>query len=251
MSTLHCETAIPRAPAWDSGWAAQNGCRTSSKSTRGPDRARASASRAGVERNSMQTPVQTVLAVDDRSAVGEARRIAARLAEKLGFTEAAAGALAVVVTETATNMVKHAGRGELIFGAVQRGATSGIELLALDCGPGFANPARALRDGYSTAGSPGTGLGAIQRMASEFDMHSVPGKGMALRLVVWSRVPVTPDDETRIGSVCLPKSGEVACGDAWTAIRARHGHVLCMVDGLGHGADAAAAARTAIAAVAD
>lgn len=199
----------------------------------------------------MQTPVQTVLAVDDRSAVGEARRIAARLAEKLGFTGPAAGALAVVVTEAATNVVKHAGRGELIFGAVQRGATSGIELLALDRGPGFANPARALRDGHSTAGSPGTGLGAIQRMASEFDMHSVPGKGMALRLVVWSRVPVTADDETRIGSVCLPKSGELACGDAWTAIRARHGHVLCMVDGLGHGADAAAAARTAIAAVAD
>lgn len=200
----------------------------------------------------MPTPTQIALAVEDRSAIGEARRMAARLAGTLGFSERAAGALALVVTEAATNIVKHAGRGELIFRAVQRGAMGGIELLALDRGPGLANPGQALQDGHSTAGSPGTGLGAIRRMSAEFDMHSTPGKGLVLRVVVWSSSPAPArNGPLEVGAVCLPKPGEVANGDAWAIVPNRHGHLVCLADGIGHGPDAAAAARAATTTVAE
>ncbi|HEX6002946.1 MAG TPA: ATP-binding SpoIIE family protein phosphatase, partial [Burkholderiales bacterium] len=185
-----------------------------------------------------------------RSGVGEARRTAARLAELLGFSESAAGTLALVVTEAATNIVKHAGHGELIFRALQSGSVGGIELLALDRGPGLANPSLAMRDGHSTAGSPGTGLGAMRRMASEFDFHTTPGKGTALRLVVWAAAPPRTNG-LAVGAVCLPKSGETACGDAWAIVPGGREAVLCVADGLGHGPDAATAARAAIAAVSE
>ncbi|HET9664537.1 MAG TPA: SpoIIE family protein phosphatase, partial [Burkholderiales bacterium] len=115
---------------------------------------------------------------------------------------------------------------------------------------GLANPGQALRDGHSTAGSPGTGLGAMQRMSAEFDLHSAPGKGLALRAVVWGGfVPPEKDGALEVGAICLPKFGEAATGDAWSTVSSAFGHVLCMADGLGHGPDAALAARAAIASV--
>lgn len=188
---------------------------------------------------------QIALAIEDRSGVGEARRTADRFAKTLSFPESAAGALALVVTEAATNIVKHAGSGEVILRVLERGAAAGIEILALDRGPGLANAAQALKDGHSTAGSPGTGLGAIQRMSAEFDLHSAAGKGFALRAVIWSAAPAPPE-ALEIGAVCVPKPGEVASGDAWTVISSPRHHLVCVADGLGHGPDAAAAARAAI-----
>jgi anti-sigma regulatory factor (Ser/Thr protein kinase) len=200
----------------------------------------------------MQTPVQFELALEDRSAVGEARREAARLAATLDFGEAEAGALALVVTEAATNILKHADRGKMIFRVVQRGSTGGIEVLALDRGPGLANLGQAFRDGHSTAGSPGTGLGAIQRMSAEFDVHSTPNKGLVLRVVVWGKdVPADDAEVPVIGAICVPKTGETAGGDAWAVMSRHDGFLICVVDGLGHGPEAALAARTAIASVSE
>ena len=74
------------------------------------------------------------------------------------------------------NLMKHAGGGELLVQSIDSPA-SGIELLALDKGPGMADVAVCLRDGYSTGGSPGTGLGAIERLSQSFDIYSQPGRG--------------------------------------------------------------------------
>jgi anti-sigma regulatory factor (Ser/Thr protein kinase) len=198
----------------------------------------------------MQMPVQFELAVEDRSGVGEARREAARLAATLDFGEAEAGALALVVTEAATNILKHAGGGQLIFRVVQRGSTGGIEVLALDRGPGLANLAQAFRDGHSTAGSSGTGLGALQRMSAEVHVHSTPNKGVVLRAVVWAKsVPVGEAEGPVVGVICLPKAGETVGGDAWTVMSGHDGFLICVVDGLGHGPEAAMAARAGIASV--
>jgi hypothetical protein len=103
-----------------------------------------------------------------------------------------------------------------------------------------------MRDGYSTAGSPGTGLGALSRLSAEFQLVSHVGKGTALRFVVPAR---PPEPQARsalaLGAVCVPKPGEVACGDGWLLSRHGAAHTLLVVDGLGHGADAAAAAHVA------
>jgi anti-sigma regulatory factor (Ser/Thr protein kinase) len=188
------------------------------------------------------------LQIMEKSAVAEARREVTGLARAVGFSENDVGRVAIVVTEAASNLVKHTPQGQLLARAFDRGGVAVIELLALDQGPGIANVGESLRDGYSTAGSPGTGLGAIKRLSDEFDIYSAPGKGAALVAQLWSRKPAggIPLAPLEIGAVCLPKPGEVARGDAW-AVEWRGGHcVILVVDGLGHGPDAAAAAMAAV-----
>jgi anti-sigma regulatory factor (Ser/Thr protein kinase) len=191
---------------------------------------------------------QVHLQVREASAVAEARREVTDLARAVGFDASGIGRVALVVTEAATNLVKHTPQGQLLARAFDRDGVAVIEVLALDQGPGIANIGESLRDGYSTAGSPGTGLGAIKRLSDEFDLYSAPGKGVALLAQLWSRRPPRGSSPAPlvVGVVCLPKSGEVACGDAW-AVEWRGGHcVILVADGLGHGADAAAAAMAAV-----
>src|SRR5436853_5031629 len=105
-----------------------------------------------------------VTPVSEASQVAEARRAAASLAQKTGMDETVAGKLAIVVTEAATNLVKHGGGGSILLSAHERRGASGVEMLAIDKGPGMADIHRCAGDGYSTAGSPGNGLGAIARL---------------------------------------------------------------------------------------
>jgi anti-sigma regulatory factor (Ser/Thr protein kinase) len=95
---------------------------------------------------------------------------------ELGFDETDVGNVAIIVTELATNMLKHATQGEILMRPIARGTALGMEFVALDRGPGIASLTQCFRDGYSTAGSPGTGLGSIARLAGDFDIYSTPGK---------------------------------------------------------------------------
>ena len=186
--------------------------------------------------------------IREMSAVAEARRDVTGMARAIGFAENDIGRVALVVTEAATNLVKHTPQGQLLARAFDRDGVASIEVVALDQGPGIANVCESLRDGYSTAGSLGTGLGAIKRLSDEFDIYTIGGKGCALVAQLWSRRPPSGNRPAplEIGVVCLPKPGEVACGDAW-AVEWRGGHcVILVADGLGHGADAAAAAMAAV-----
>jgi anti-sigma regulatory factor (Ser/Thr protein kinase) len=182
--------------------------------------------------------------VAEPSQVGEARRRAVALAESLGFGPTQAGNVAVVVTEAATNLVKHTTGGLLALRAVE-GPTPTVEVLALDRGPGMADVQRCLEDGYSTAGSPGNGLGAIRRLAALFDVHSRPGVGSAV-LAQLSAGPPGGAEQVEIGAVCLPFPGEEQCGDAWAISHEPDRCLLLVVDGLGHGPLATTAAREAV-----
>lgn len=188
---------------------------------------------------------QVLIKVDDRTQVGEARRAAARITEALAFNATQAGKAALAVTEAATNIVKHAGTGKILLLPLARAGVAGLEILALDRGPGIANVGASLRDGYSTAGSMGTGLGALARAAESFDLYSQPGRGTALRLEVWAAAASAPPDVLEWGAVCLPKSGEVVPGDAWAMEGSGDYRTILVADGLGHGPDAARSARAA------
>jgi anti-sigma regulatory factor (Ser/Thr protein kinase) len=189
------------------------------------------------------------ITVADASQVGEARRRVVRLADTLGFDEAACGRLAVLATEVSTNLVRHGGGGRLLVSCVGDGAARGIELLALDRGPGIASVREALRDGYSTAGTPGTGLGAMSRVADGFDLHSAPGVGTAVLMRIWSppRTVAVAVAALEVGGVSVPAPGEDACGDGWAFEHAAGVTRVLVVDGLGHGPDAARVAREAVA----
>lgn len=191
-----------------------------------------------------------LIAIGDPSGVAEARRKAAALARPLGFDPTAAGQLALAVTEIASNIIKHAKRGQLVFRRVQRARELGIEVLALDKGPGIANIAESLRDGHSTAGSPGQGLGALTRMTAGFELFSQPGKGTLARFEMWPKPAGQAASAVSEGAVCLPKAGERVSGDAWLSESRRGRRMLAVVDGLGHGPDAAVASRAALEAAA-
>jgi anti-sigma regulatory factor (Ser/Thr protein kinase) len=166
----------------------------------------------------------------------------------LGLDEVCVEHVSIVVTELATNLVKHAGGGDLILRALRIAGPTGIEALSLDKGPGIGNVGESLSDGYSTSGSPGTGLGAIQRFSSLFDIYSRPGRGTAVLSRIW-RQPPSASAQVRpleVGVVCLPVTTEEACGDAWALHQTRERALIILTDGLGHGPGAAEASAAAV-----
>src|SRR5262249_8438817 len=144
------------------------------------------------------------------------------------FGETEAGKVALVVTEAAGNLVKHARDGEILLRPLARDGVVGLEILAIDCGPGIADYRRCLRDGFSTAGTPGPGLGAIARLASFTDVHSVVPSGTALLARLGAGPAPAPPRGLRVGVVCLPVAGEEICGDAW-AVEHAHGRIVLLV----------------------
>src|SRR5262249_20106504 len=146
--------------------------------------------------------------------------------------------VALVVNELASNLVKHAGGGELIARVLD--GDRGIEVLALDRGGGMENVERCFADGFSTAGSPGTGLGAVRRLASIVDVYSVRAGGTA----IVARVGTSAVNGFDLGAVQVPMQGEAVCGDGWRVMATAEGkHSILIVDGLGHGLGASDAAR--------
>jgi len=189
--------------------------------------------------------------VHEMSQTGEARRSAAALAERLGFDSEESGRVGLVVTEAATNLVKHAQGGEIVLGPSGVDEARAVEILAMDRGPGISDVERALDDGYSSVGSMGSGLGAIRRNAEVFDLYSSAAGTILLARVAGGdrsraagRTAAAPA-EIEIGAVCIPYPGETVSGDAWAVAHSGRRTVVLVVDGLGHGVGAHEAAAMA------
>jgi anti-sigma regulatory factor (Ser/Thr protein kinase) len=187
-----------------------------------------------------------IIRVSDSSHAGEARRHAAAYSEQLNFGERSRGSLAIVVTEIVTNLVKHVGTGTLLLEPVSHNGDKGVRVLAMDKGSGIKDLNAALRDGHSTAGTAGNGLGAIQRLSDVFDIYSVPGAGTAILAEVWtSKKAAEHNAGLDVAAVSAPIKGEEVCGDGWGVKQTPESILLMVVDGLGHGILAAEAAREA------
>ena len=188
--------------------------------------------------------------VKDSSQVASVRAESQRMARDLGFDETRIGRVGIVATEAATNVLKHAGGGSMVVRALEHGGMPALELLAIDSGPGMDDFDRSARDGHSTAGTPGNGLGAIRRLAEELDVYSVPDKGTILRMVVAAgEGKLDPDPAYSVGAVTVAKAGEPVSGDAWGDELRGRGATFLVADGLGHGVDASHASGAAVAAL--
>lgn len=185
--------------------------------------------------------------LSDPSGAGEVRRAVVSLAARLGFGEVEREQAAIVATEIATNVVKHGGGGRVLVRRLGDDGRPGIEVVAVDAGPGISDLARATADGFSTSGSPGTGLGAGARLSASFEIYSTRGAGTT----VCARLGAAAPKGARVGVVCVPKPGEVVCGDEWGVVRAGATATLMVADGLGHGPLAADASRAAVAVLAE
>jgi anti-sigma regulatory factor (Ser/Thr protein kinase) len=187
------------------------------------------------------------VAVQDQSQVSEARRKAAEMAVRLGFGEVDSGRVALVATELATNLFKHGKGGEILLGSYGEDRESGIELIALDKGPGISNVDASMADGFSTAGTAGKGLGTVKRQSQFVDIASWPGLGTAIMARLKAGQPSEGStDNSRIGAVSIPMPGEDVCGDAWGISVGAEETTVLVADGLGHGPDAAEAAVEAV-----
>ena len=194
--------------------------------------------------------LHAVFPMGDISRVGEARRHAATLASEGGLDEQAAGRLALVVTELGTNLVRHANEGRLLLAS--RANSGEVEVLSIDTGPGMTDVARSLGDGYSTGGTPGTGLGAVKRLAQDFDIHSaVPDGTIVVARVRNARAAGAPVHGVRAAGIAIAAPGETVCGDSWAVGLNGISAAVIVADGLGHGPDAAKASLTAIGVFAD
>jgi anti-sigma regulatory factor (Ser/Thr protein kinase) len=185
----------------------------------------------------------SIVEVSDHTDVAEARRRTAALASSLGFDDTITGQAAIAVSEAATNLLKHAGGGQLFVG-VNAGNTSGLQIVAMDRGRGIRDIPASLRDGISTAGTAGNGLGAIKRLASTFDLYSVAGAGTVVSAGFYAPRTTFP----LVAGLSIPAPGEVECGDAWAVWSAGELTSIFVSDGLGHGRDAAAASSAAVSA---
>jgi anti-sigma regulatory factor (Ser/Thr protein kinase) len=182
---------------------------------------------------------RTDVEVDSTGDVGRARRLAAAAAERAGLPVDRVHRVALAVTELATNLVKHAGRGLVVVS----GLPGALDVLSLDRGPGIRRLGDSMRDGFSTTGSMGGGLGTVRRSCDAFDIFPVPGKGTAV-LARWRTRPEPAGP--RVGAAMTTAPGETACGDQWLALTVGESLNVVVSDGLGHGEPAERASKAAV-----
>jgi anti-sigma regulatory factor (Ser/Thr protein kinase) len=174
--------------------------------------------------------------MEDHSQVGVARRFASGLADLLEFSEEKKGRLTIVVTELCTNLLNHAGGGEILLRPFTWNSNSGIEVLAIDRGPGMRDLAQCMTDGYSTTSTPGNGLGAINRLSDVFDIFTRENQGTVVLSIMFNRPNYKPSpEELCFGIIMIPVKGEQECGDAWSFRLTPSNFNVVVADGLGHG----------------
>ncbi|MFJ6797184.1 SpoIIE family protein phosphatase [Streptomyces sp. NPDC091268] len=185
--------------------------------------------------------------IDHYSAVHLAAETARSVAKECGLPGAMPDQAAVVASELASNLAKHARDGSLYVQALPLGG--GLEVLTADHGPGMADIERCLTDGYTTTGTLGTGLGAVRRIATDFMIasHAVTGTLVCARLTSPDQRGAATSD---VALIRLPATREEHCGDAAAVFDHDLDHeqvrTAAVVDGLGHGIEAAEAAQAAI-----
>lgn len=164
------------------------------------------------------------------SHVGRARRLVRELTENAGLGSELAERAALVATELSTNLATHASGGELHV----RVREAGLELVSLDAGPGL--PGAAFRDGFSTAGTGGTGLGAVKRLSDALEVETAEGGTVLVATLAVRRTGVaTVVNDASDAGLVSPHPGEASSGDGFY-VRREPGRVIgAVVDGLGHG----------------
>jgi anti-sigma regulatory factor (Ser/Thr protein kinase) len=195
------------------------------------------------------------LPVEDASHVHAAVAMADAAVTHAGLTQADRASCALIATELATNLARHARDGRLVATATEPGPAAWVQLAAVDHGPGIPDVEAAMADGYSTANSLGGGLGACRRAAVVFDLWTAPATGTAAIARIGPGAPSSPvnhsspsDPATRIrvGGILSARPGERESGDAWGVLWDAGTITVVIMDGLGHGPEAAAAAANGL-----
>jgi serine/threonine-protein kinase RsbT len=113
------------------------------------------------------------------------RQLVRALAIKLGFSLVDQTKIVTAASELARNTVDYGGGGTVRLETLAEGQRVGLRLTFEDKGPGIEDVALVMKDGYSTGGGLGLGLGGAKRLSSEFDIVSRPGEGTRVSIARW------------------------------------------------------------------
>ena len=120
----------------------------------------------------------------DGDVVNVRQRVRA-LAVEAGFSLVDQTKIVTAASELARNTVVHGRGGVVEMDLLVEGARRGIRLTFTDHGPGIADIEQAMKDGYSSGGGLGLGLGGAKRLSNEFEVRSRPGEGTVVRIARW------------------------------------------------------------------
>jgi anti-sigma regulatory factor (Ser/Thr protein kinase) len=184
---------------------------------------------------------------NDRSYFALLKKEIRAMALTLDFSERRISEIDIIVAEMATNLVKHAGGGQILAKLIRENDLNGIEIISMDNGAGIADVNKMVRDGETTKSTLGLGLGAMQRLSDTFQIYSQKGWGTVILCRKFVKVPPSQakPSTAEIRSVVIPKPGESKCGDSFFHIANKNYIKLFLADGLGHGVEAARAVQEA------
>lgn len=130
---------------------------------------------------------QQRVAIQREADIVLARQAGRQLAAELGFSTTEQTLIATAISEVARNIVVYAVQGEIVLTRTDEGGRVGIQVEAIDAGPGIDNKDLALRDGYSTKNSLGLGLPGARRLMDDFTLESEVGRGTHVTMRKWKR----------------------------------------------------------------
>ena len=179
----------------------------------------------------------------DEASISVARDAVRALGLGLGLSSETMGRLALVVSELASNQLRHARDGAVAFASIERDGVLGIEVTAADAGDGIQDAGAALDGGVATSTGLGIGLSSVQRLSDEVDFDVRLGLGTCIRARVFGASVRRRREVSILGRNC---EGERTSGDDATFARTGDALVLALADGLGHGPEARVAGVRAI-----
>jgi serine/threonine-protein kinase RsbT len=133
----------------------------------------------------MKSAKQETVPIASSSDVVLARQKVRQWAIEMKFTLVDQTKLVTAASELARNALEHGKGGQMVIEQVENSIKSGLKLVFEDRGPGISDLDAALRDGYTTGGGMGLGLGGSKRLVNEFQIESEPGKGTRVTVVRW------------------------------------------------------------------
>jgi anti-sigma regulatory factor (Ser/Thr protein kinase)/serine/threonine protein phosphatase PrpC len=193
----------------------------------------------------MDSTQQMVFSLSDRSYLNILKKDIVKFAEPVHFSPKKIAELELIISEIATNLLKHAGGGELIVRNLTDNGNKGLEILSIDNGPGMADPARMMEDGVSTTNTLGHGLGSIKRLSDQFQLYSIKDWGTVLLCRIFVQPFQPSPSKLGVYPIIISKPGETVCGDAYAWKTNPYFFKVMLGDGLGHGPLANLAAKRA------
>lgn len=186
--------------------------------------------------------------IQDRSYVSYIKREIHNKVVALDFNVQQVGVIDIIISEITSNLIKHAGSGEILYKISSGNGNSTFEVICIDYGPGIEDTTRMMKDGVSTTGTLGQGLGALKRLSTQFQIYSIPEWGTILYSLFSSHeieIPRRQKLDLDVKALCVSKPPEIVCGDGYRVKRSDSHIQIMFGDGLGHGQYAKEAIDTA------